>query len=60
MRTQFQHERQRAERAVDELLRLKAQAQSISGPLLMPESDLTATLQRALHDPEFARAGEAE
>ena len=52
---QLVHERQRAEMAIDELLRVRVQA----GPVtLAVEKKLSKEIEELLNNPEFARAGE--
>ena len=52
----YEHERQRAEMAVDELLRIRVQA----GPVSLPASTVSKEVEELLKNPEFARAGEVE
>jgi hypothetical protein len=57
LRQQVEHERDRAERAVDELLRVRVQGMPISEPSQMaPAEDV---VQRLLNNTEWAQAGEA-
>lgn len=52
----MQHERQRAERAIDELLRLKVGAGPVTVPL-MPDVTPESQMERMLADPEFTNVG---
>lgn len=58
LRQQVEHERERAERAVDELLRVRIQGSPISAP--RPLEPAENIVERLLNDSEWSRAGEAE
>ena len=56
LREQLEHERQRAEAAIDELLRVRIQA----GPVSTPRAPAETIVDRLLKDSEFTGAGELE
>ena len=57
-KAQFQHERERAERAIDELLRVRVQVGPVAPP--PPEPELAKEIKELLDNPEFSRVGETE
>lgn len=57
LKMQMVHERQRAELAIDNLLRLKVNAGPVSVPLI-PDVTPEDTMERLMRDPEFSRVGE--
>lgn len=55
-KAQFEHERTRAEQAIDELLRVRVQA----GPVAPPrEPAVPEDVRKLLENPEFTGAGDA-
>ena len=56
LKMQMVHERQRAELAVNELLRLKVGAMPVSVPLI-PDVPAEDTAERLFRDKEFAEVG---
>lgn len=58
LRSQVEHERQRAEMAVDELLRVRAQAGPVTQPTPREAQQRESIVERLLRDTEFAAVGE--
>ena len=53
-RTQLIHERQRAEAAIDELLRVRVQVNPVSQPITQP---MLSDMEKMWQNPEFTEAG---
>ena len=60
LKLQMVHERQRAELAVDTLLRLKIGAGPITVPMLEETAAAKSAFEALLLDPEFTNAGQAD
>jgi hypothetical protein len=58
LKDQYAHERQRAETAIDELLRTRVAAGPVAPPPLPSEAE--RRVQQLLNDPEFVQVGNAE
>lgn len=59
-RDQLIHERQRAERAIDELLRVRVQAGPTTVPTPGETRAMESEIEKILRDSEFSTAGIAE
>lgn len=58
LRTQMEHERQRAERAVDELLNVRVNVPAITQPTPRETMQRETVIEKLLRDSEFTETGE--
>jgi hypothetical protein len=60
LRDQVAHERQRAEMAIDELLRVRVQAGPVTQPTPREAEQRESLVEKLLQDSEFTSVGETE
>ena len=60
LREQVEHERQRAERAIDELLRIRIQAGPVTMPTPREAEKQESLIDKLLRDTEFSSIGEVD
>lgn len=60
LRGQAEHERQRAERAIDELLRVRVNVMGVTAPTPREAEQAEAMVDKLLKDSEFAQTGNAD
>jgi len=60
LREQCQHERQRAELAIDELLRIRVGASPVTQPTAREVEQRESIVEKLLRDSEFTSVGEAD
>ena len=60
LRGQVEHERQRAERAIDELLHVRANVNPVTQPTPREVQQAETAVERLLRDTEFTSVGEVD
>ena len=60
LREQVEHERQRAERAIDELLRIRIQSCPVTMPTPREAEHQESLVEKLLRDTEFSSIGEVD